>query len=79
VAREITQECLDHHHGGDERHHKTDRDDPQMIDRHIGAAFVKIVGKGADHGRDRKKERKLRRGAPVGAQQHRRDDAGAGP
>jgi hypothetical protein len=50
-----------------------------MIDRHIGAAFVEIVGKGADHGRDRQEERKLRRRAPVGAKQHRRHDAGAGP
>ena len=49
-----------------------------MVGRHLGAALVEIIGEGADHGRDRQKERKFRRRTLVGPEQHRRHDAGAG-
>ncbi len=78
MAGDIGQECLHHDRRRDERHHEADRYDADVIDRHLAAVLVEIIGERADHGRDREKERELRRRALVAAEQHRRHDAGAG-
>ncbi len=78
VAGDVIQKRLHHDDRSDKRYHEADRDDAEMIGRHVGAVLVKIVNERADHGRDREEERKLRGRAFLGTQQHRRDDAGAG-
>src|SRR5665647_3916838 len=65
VAGDVSQECLDHDHRGDERHHESDRDDARVIEADVGAILVEFIDEGADHGRDRQEERKLRRRALV--------------
>src|SRR5579872_3104979 len=66
VAADIIEESLHHDQSGDERHNEADRDNAQVIGGHFGAVFVKIIGEGTDHGRNRQKEREFRRRALIG-------------
>ena len=77
MAGDVVQEAPHHDHRRNERDHEPDCDNAEVIGRHLAAVLVEIIGEGADHGRDRQEERKLRRRALFCAQQHRRDDAGA--
>ncbi len=66
VARDVFEERLHHDDRDHEGHHKADRDDAEMIGRHVGAVLVEIIGEGADHGGDREEEGELGGGALVG-------------
>src|SRR5207245_10357712 len=46
VAGDVVQEGVHHDNRGDERYHESDRDDADMIGRHLGALLVKIISEG---------------------------------